>query len=68
MKPVSGKRFCHLSESHNRELKRITGSHHIYAKTGNPARISVPVHANDQLKTGLQRYLMKVSGIEESEL
>ena len=68
MKPVSGKRFCHLLESHNWELKRITGSHHIYAKIGNPARISVPVHGNNQLKTGLQRYLMKVSDIEESEL
>jgi len=68
LKPVSGKRFCHLLESHNRELKRITGSHHIYAKTGNSTRISVPVHKNNQLKIGLQRYLMKVSDIKESEL
>jgi predicted RNA binding protein YcfA (HicA-like mRNA interferase family) len=50
------------------ELKRINCSHHIYAKAGENARISVPVHGNTPLKTGLQRHLMKVAGIEESEL
>ena len=35
---------------------------------GDPARISVPIHGNKPLKVGLQRHLMKVAGIDESEL
>lgn len=68
MKAVSGKKFCKLVESKGWELKRITGSHHIYAKTGGNGRISVPVHGNTPLKIGLQRHLMNVAGIEEDEL
>ena len=68
MKAVSGKRFCRLLESKGWNLKRISGSHHIYAKAGNLARISVPVHGNTPLKIGLQRHLMKIAGIIELEL
>ena len=31
-------------------------------------RISVPVHGDATLKRGLQRHLMKLGGIDESEL
>ncbi|WP_165076367.1 type II toxin-antitoxin system HicA family toxin [Methanogenium sp. MK-MG] len=68
MKPVSGKKFCRIPESNGWELKRITGSHHIYARPGDPARITVPVHGNTLLKIGLQRHLMKIANIDESEL
>ena len=47
---------------------RIRGSHHIYARSGSVVRISVPVHGEDTLKRGLQRHLMKLGGIDESEL
>lgn len=68
MKPVSGKKFCRILELHGWELKRVTGSHYIYARFGNPARIAVPVHGNVLLKIGLQRHLMKIAGIDESDL
>ena len=68
MKAVSGKNFCRLLESRGWELKRVNGSHHIYARAGNAARISVPVHGNAPLKIGLQRHLMKVAGIDEEDL
>jgi len=68
LKAVSGKKFCSLLESHGWELKRISGSHHIYCKFGDPNRITVPVHGNTSLKIGLQKHLMKLSGIDESEL
>lgn len=68
MKAVSGKRFCRLLELKGWELKRTNGSHHIYAKVGNDARISVPVHGNTPLKIGLQKHLMKIAEIDESEL
>ena len=68
MKIVSGKKLCRLLEDKGWDLKRISGSHHIYAKPGINARISVPVHADKPLKAGLQRHLMKVASIEESDL
>jgi predicted RNA binding protein YcfA (HicA-like mRNA interferase family) len=63
MKALSGKEFARLLESNGWTLQRINGSHHIYAKTGTPVRISVPVHANESLKLGLQRHLMKLAGL-----
>jgi predicted RNA binding protein YcfA (HicA-like mRNA interferase family) len=50
------------------ELKHFNGSHHIYRKSGYDARIFIPVHGNTPLKIGLQRHLMTVAGIDESEL
>ena len=63
MKPLSGKEFGRLLESHGWRLERVNGSPHIYAKPGNPARLSVPVHGNVPLKIGLQRHLMKFAGL-----
>ena len=68
MKSVSGKEFARLLEKHGWELKRVKGSHHVYVKEGNPARISVPIHGNKPLKVGLLKFLMKIAGIDESEL
>jgi predicted RNA binding protein YcfA (HicA-like mRNA interferase family) len=68
LKSVSGKVLARLLEKHGWELKRVNGSHHIYAKPDNPARISLPIHGNKNLKTGLLRHLLKLSGIGEDEL
>ena len=68
MKSVSGKDFTKILEKHGWELARINGSHHIYTKKGNIERISVPVHGNRDLKIGLLKHFMKVSGLEESDL
>jgi len=68
MKAISGKQFCRILVSKDWELKRINGSHHIFTKAGNIARISVPVHGNSPLKIGLQMHLMKIAGIDESDL
>jgi len=68
VKAISGKDLAKILERKGWELKRIKGSHHIYMKTGNPVRISVPIHGNKPLKVGLLRHFMKVAGIDESEL
>jgi len=68
VKAISGKDFAKLLERRGWELRRTKGSHHIYAKAGNPARISVPIHGNNPLKIGLTRHLMKIAGIDETEL
>lgn len=68
MKSISGKEFARLLEKKGWQLKRIKGSHHVYVKPGNPARISVPIHGNQPLKIGLLKHLMKLAEIEDGEL
>jgi len=68
MKAISGKKFALVLERHGWKLLRIQGSHHIYGKAGNEARISVPIHKNQALKIGLQRHLMKIAGLDEGDL
>lgn len=68
MKVLTGREFARLVERHGWKLLRITGSHHIYGRQGSVVRLSIPIHANRPLKSGLQRHLMKLAGIVESEL
>jgi predicted RNA binding protein YcfA (HicA-like mRNA interferase family) len=68
MKSISGKKFAKLLEESGWELLRVNGSHHIYGKSSNVQRISVPIHGNKALKTGLLKHFLKVSGISEDEL
>ena len=67
MKALSGKAFCRLLERHGWRLLRVQGSHHVYGKAGQRARISVPVHGSRPLKLGLQRHLVKLAGIDRDE-
>ena len=68
MKPISGRAFAKLVERRGWQLLRINGSHHIYGKAGSTARLTIPIHGNSDLKLGLQRNLMKLAEIEESEI
>jgi predicted RNA binding protein YcfA (HicA-like mRNA interferase family) len=63
MKSMSGKELAKLLEANGWNLLRIQGSHHIYGKAGNPARISVPIHRNQDMKIGLLRNLLKTAGL-----
>ena len=66
MKPISGKELCKLAERNGWFLMRIQGSHHIYGKSGSVVRLSIPVHGNKPLKTGLARHLLKMAEIDET--
>jgi len=68
MKAISGKELAKLLEQRGWRLARITGSHYIYIKSGRLERISIPIHGNTRLKTGLLKHLMKIAGIAETEL
>jgi predicted RNA binding protein YcfA (HicA-like mRNA interferase family) len=68
MKAVSGKHFCRVLEHHGWVLRRVNGSHHIYGKEESNRRLSVPVHGNNSLKTGLLRHLMKIAELSEADL
>jgi predicted RNA binding protein YcfA (HicA-like mRNA interferase family) len=68
MKSVSGKELAKVVERHGWELLRIHGSHHIYGKTGSVARLSIPIHGNKPIKTGLLKHLLKMAGLQEGDL
>lgn len=68
MTPVSGRAFARAVERKGWTLLRINGSHHIYGKDGEVARLSIPIHGNQPLKLGLQRNLMALAGLTKAEL
>ena len=49
MKPLSGRELAAILEKRGWERLRISGSHHIYGKTGSKVRLSVPIHGNRTL-------------------
>lgn len=65
MKQMSGKELASLLEQDGWELRRISGSHHIYCKAGISVRLSVPIHGNKPLGEGLLKQLLKMAGIPE---
>lgn len=68
MKSVSGKGFAQVLERNGWALLRVQGSHHIYGKSGSDVRLSVPIHANRSLKTGLLKHLLKMARLSEDAL
>jgi len=68
LKSISGKDFAKVLEKKGWILRRINGSHHIYAKDDLDARISVPIHGNKPLKLGLLKHFMRIADIHEDEL
>ena len=68
MKSVSGRELARLVENRGWQLLRVNGSHHIYGRAGRVVRLSIPIHGNKSLKTGLLRHLLKMAEIPEDEL
>lgn len=68
MKSISGKEFAKVLERNGWTLLRVQGSHHIYGKSGSDVRLSVPIHANRSLKTGLLKHLLKMARLSEDAL
>jgi predicted RNA binding protein YcfA (HicA-like mRNA interferase family) len=68
MKAMSGREFARLVEQNGWKLLRISGSHHIYGRPGAVVRLSIPIHGNRPLKTGLLRHLAKLAGVSDEDL
>ena len=68
MKAVSGKAPCKTVEQNGWELKRITGSHHIYSKTGADIILVIPVHGNRDLPTGTLKSILKDAELTDEDL
>ena len=63
MKNITGKKLCKILEDNGWKLIRINGSHHLYAKDGEDAKIVVPVHGNKEIKIGLLKAILKTAGL-----
>jgi predicted RNA binding protein YcfA (HicA-like mRNA interferase family) len=68
MKSVSGRDFARIIERRGWTLLRVSGSHHIYGKSGNVVRLSIPIHGNKPLKTGLLQHLAKLAELSDDDL
>jgi predicted RNA binding protein YcfA (HicA-like mRNA interferase family) len=68
VKSVSGKRLCRILEQAGWVLQRVQGSHHIYSHPDHAAILTVPVHANRDLKKGTLSKLLKEAGLTEDDL
>jgi len=68
MRTIAGREFARMIERRGWQLLRVSGSHHIYGKSGSVVRLSVPIHGSRPLKTGLLRHLAKLAEIPEDEL
>ena len=60
---MSGKDFVRKLMKDGWELDRVRGSHHIMRKGG--ICLSVPVHGNEDLKTGILNDLLKKAGYKK---
>ena len=63
MKNITGKQLCKILIKNGWILLRISGSHHVFCKDGEEARIVVPVHANKPIKIGLLNAILKTAGL-----
>jgi predicted RNA binding protein YcfA (HicA-like mRNA interferase family) len=68
MKSVSGRDFARIIERRGWTLLRVSGSHYMYGKNGSVVRLSIPIHGNKPLKTGLLRYLAKLAELSDDDL
>ncbi|MBP6964369.1 MAG: type II toxin-antitoxin system HicA family toxin [Armatimonadetes bacterium] len=63
MKAYSGREIIRLLRSHGWQIARVEGSHHILTKPGRDETISVPVHGNHSLKSGIVHFILGTAGI-----
>ena len=68
MKIISDKRMCRILERRGWTLARINGSRHIDRNPATGRRAVVPVHANEDLKSGTQRGIMRDNGLKDDDL
>jgi predicted RNA binding protein YcfA (HicA-like mRNA interferase family) len=68
VRALSGRDFARVVERRGWRLLRVSGSHHIYGKTGKVARLSIPLHGNRPLKIGLLRHLAKLAELSDDDL
>lgn len=64
----SPKNLIKIMQKRGWVLKRITGSHHLFVHPDKAEIISVPMHGNKDVSTGLFLHLLKKLNIKPEEL
>jgi predicted RNA binding protein YcfA (HicA-like mRNA interferase family) len=64
----SPKHLIHLIEGKGFQLKRVTGSHHIYFHKEIKKTVVVPVHGNKDIPKGTFMSIIKQAGISKDEI
>lgn len=59
---ISGKDMIRFLQKQGFELRRVSGSHHIMVKGS--LHVPVPVHGNEDLKTGTLRSILRLAGMK----
>jgi predicted RNA binding protein YcfA (HicA-like mRNA interferase family) len=62
---ISGKEMVRFLLKQGFELRRVSGSHHIFVKGS--LHVPVPVHGNVDLKTGTLRSILRLADMEPDE-
>ncbi|MBI3619011.1 type II toxin-antitoxin system HicA family toxin [Candidatus Peregrinibacteria bacterium] len=62
---VSGKDMIRFLERQGFVLRRVRGSHHILVKGS--LHVPVPVHGNEDLRTGTLRSILRLARMEPEE-
>lgn len=68
MRPISGKRMLKVLRKRGWVHVRTEGSHFIHEHPDSPETISVPVHANRDMKPGTQHKVMRQAGLADADL
>ena len=68
MTPLSGPELARVVERYGWTRLRVSGSHHVYGKSGVPVRLSIPFHGSKPLKIGLFQSLLKSADLTETDL
>jgi predicted RNA binding protein YcfA (HicA-like mRNA interferase family) len=50
------------------QLKRVTGSHHIYTKDDKEAILVIPIHGNRDLPIGTLKKILKDANLTENDI
>lgn len=66
--PLSPKKVIAILEKKGFVLKKVTGSHYIFANTETKKRVTVPFHSNQEIAKGTLLQILKDAGIGKEEL
>ncbi|MGT2925022.1 type II toxin-antitoxin system HicA family toxin [Streptococcus caviae] len=61
--PLTGKELAKLAVKNGWKEVRVKGSHHHFKKDGLPYIVTIPIHGNQSVKTGLEKKILKDLGL-----
>ncbi len=68
MKHVSGKRLAQIADENGRLFISQNGSHAKYRNPVTGPTVIIPMHGNHDLRSGMQKAIMRVLGITDADL